>query len=170
MTRRERMRRVGLLCVHFVRNLAFYREGMENGKLIRDNPFWRTVNFNFFDQSILEWCKLFADKKGKHYWENIVRNKSDFELDLLTTLSIDRNEFDSYSDEMRKCRDKFIAHLDSEMEDYRPFMDKALESVMYYYHYVYLHENEENNYPDFPKDLRIFYRECQNLAKSEYKT
>ena len=164
------MRRVALLCVHFARNLAFYRAGMDNGKLIRNNPFWRVVNFNFYDQSILEWCKLFADKNGKHYWENIIRNKSEFEIGLLTTLSLVREEFDHYSNEMRKCRDKFIAHLDSEKIDYRPFMDKGLKSVTYYYHYLLLYEDEENNYPDFPKDLLYFYKNCQELAKSEYKT
>jgi hypothetical protein len=169
MTKRERMRRVALLCVHFARNLAFYRAGMANGKLIRNNPFWRVANFNFYDKSILAWCKLFADKAGKHYWKNIVRNKSEFELGLLKTLSLTRAEFDRYSNEMRKSRDKFIAHLDSEKTDYHPFMDKGLEAVKFYYRYLLLHEDEENNYPDFPKDLLLFYKECEALAKSEYQ-
>lgn len=170
MTRRERMRRVALLCIHFARNLSFYRAGMDDGKLIRDNPFWKVVNFNFFDQSILEWCKLFADNRGEHYWEKIIRDKEQFETGLLDTLSIDREGLDGYSNEMRRCRDKFIAHLDSENEDDRPIMDKALESAIYYYNYILVNENEENNYPDFPKDLRTLYEECEQLALSEYAT
>lgn len=164
------MRRVALLCIHFSRNLAFYRAGMSDGKLIRNNPFWRVVNFNFYDQSILEWCKLFADKRGKHYWEYIVRDKESFELGLFKTLKLENEEFDAYSDELRKCRDKFIAHLDSEKEDDRPVMDKALKSIVFYYSYVLLHENEENNYPDFPKNITAFYDECYELALSEYRT
>jgi len=142
---------------------------MVDGKLVRDNAFWKTVNFNFYDLSILEWCKLFADVKGKHYWGKIVPNKVDFESDLLSTLSINRKELDNYSEEMRKSRDKFIAHLDSEETDYRPYMDLALESVIYYYQYILKHENEENNYSEFPKDLRLFYDSCSKEANFEYK-
>jgi hypothetical protein len=168
MNRRKRLRRVALLCIHFARNLAFYRAGIVDGKLIRNSAFWKTLNFNFYDLSILEWCKLFADFRGKHYWGKIVRNKEDFESGLLSTLSTKRDDLDAYVDEVRRCRDKFIAHLDSDQIDYRPHMDLALKSAIYYYQFILRHENEEDNYLDFPKDLQQFYDTCYREAKLEY--
>lgn len=38
---------------------------------------------------MLEWCKLFADKKGKHYWGNVVTDKVGFKAGLLKALGID---------------------------------------------------------------------------------
>lgn len=164
------MRRVALLCVHFARNLAFYRAGIKDGALIKSNPFWKTANFNFFDQAILEWCKLFADKKGKHYWENIATNTSQFEIGLFNLLEIDSDGLKNYSDELRKCRDKFIAHLDSELNDFRPHMNTAHKCIEYYYQYIIEHEDEANYFPDFPVKLSELYDQCFGLAYSEYKT
>ncbi len=170
MTRKERLRRAAILCVHFARNLAFYRAGMKDGQLINANPFWKVANFNFFDEAILEWCKLFADKRGKHFWGKIVTDKSRFENGLLSSLSMDCEELESYSDELRKSRDKFIAHLDSEMEDCRPYMDTALECIEYYYQYITTHENEANYFPEFPLQLSTLYKDCYELAGREHKT
>jgi hypothetical protein len=170
MTRKERMRRVGILCIHFARNLAFYKAGMKDGVLIKSAPFWRAANFNFFDQAILEWCKLFGDKKGKHYWEKIVTDTSKFETGLFHLLKMDCNELDSYTDELRKCRDKFIAHLDSDMEDYGPFMDAAYKCIEYYYQYIFTHEDEANYFSGFPENLGAFYNKCFDHALNEYTT
>lgn len=170
ISRNERIRRVGLLCVHFVRNLAFYRAGMENGVLLKINPFWRAANFNFFDQAILDWCKIFADKKGKHYWKKIANNHSEFQACLFESINMTSEEFESYADELRKSRDKFIAHLDSERSDYRPYMDTAYECTEYYYQYLFEHENIDNCLSGFPSDLKSFYHKCYQLAEVEYKT
>jgi hypothetical protein len=77
MTDTERRRRVILLCCSFARNLAFYR-ARESGKaralLSASHPqasFWRQANGNFLDICVLEWCKLFGDKKGKHHWSRV---------------------------------------------------------------------------------------------------
>ena len=64
MTRRERVRRLFLLCTHFLRNLAFYRAGRHRGQLKRKNQYWTVVTNNCLDHCVLEWCKLFADPKG----------------------------------------------------------------------------------------------------------
>jgi hypothetical protein len=170
ITRRERIRRVAILCVHFARNLAFYRAGMKDGELIKINPFWKAANFNFFNQSILEWCKLFADKKGKHYWGKVVADKTKFEHGLFETIEMESEQLEKYSDELRKCRDKFIAHLDSELEDYRPFMDTAYKCIEYYYQYIIDNENEGDFIPEFPDNLNALYNDCNKLAENEYKT
>ncbi len=66
MTRRERLRQVKILCCHFLRNLAFYKAGWRKGELIFKDQFWVNANGNFIDVCVLEWCKLFGDKRGQH--------------------------------------------------------------------------------------------------------
>jgi hypothetical protein len=81
LTRTDYLRRVVLLCSHFMRNLAYYRtgqrfpDGWKAKPLVPTAPFWRTVNGNFIDVCVLEWCKLFgdkittrADRQNNHYW------------------------------------------------------------------------------------------------------
>src|SRR5271165_4315169 len=69
INRTERLRRVLVLCCYFVQNLAFYRAGWDN-KIFRRyrSQFWVTANGNFLDHCVLEWCKLFGDERGEHYW------------------------------------------------------------------------------------------------------
>jgi hypothetical protein len=63
LSRRERLRRVVLLCCSFARNVAFYRAGQADQvqHLLSENhpevAFWRQVNANFLDTAVLEWCK-----------------------------------------------------------------------------------------------------------------
>ena len=49
MTRKQRLRRVAILCCHCLRNLAFYKSGWKDGSLKIDGDFWINVNGNFLD-------------------------------------------------------------------------------------------------------------------------
>jgi hypothetical protein len=104
-----------------MRNLAYYRvggqypTGWKAPPLQRIASFWRIVNGNFIDACVLEWCKLLGDPKGQHYWERVVRDTGKFKADLLKHLKFSESEFDGFRAEMREYRDKFIAHLDSEL-------------------------------------------------------
>lgn len=121
--RGERLRRVLILCQAIARNLAYYRVGWrEEYKDISDyskHPqsanFWRTANSNFIDMCVLEWCKLFADKNGKHFWGNIVSNSAAFKTALLAHLGIDDAAFGKEIEAMLRYRDKFLGHLDSDV-------------------------------------------------------
>jgi len=85
VTRRDRLRRVVLLCVHFSRNLAYYRAGHD--RLTNASPsFWITIDGNFLDMAVMEWCKLFGDQKGRHSWVKVVTDPSRFEAELLSNL------------------------------------------------------------------------------------
>jgi hypothetical protein len=94
LSRDERRRRVILLCCGFIRNLAFHRAGLQDK--VRDDllnhhyrpegEFWIQVHGNFLDACVLDWCKLFADLKGKHHWRRVVDNPDRFETDLRATL------------------------------------------------------------------------------------
>ena len=65
LSRRQRLRRVGILCCHILRNLAYYLAWFGKGKPGTDSQFWVSVNGNFADVTMLEWCKALADVRGK---------------------------------------------------------------------------------------------------------
>jgi hypothetical protein len=87
LTRRDRLRRVTLLCCHFTRNLAYYRVANPGEPRTPNRSFWVTVDGNFLDQCVLDWCKLLDDERAQHYWAKIVSDKTRFERELLARLS-----------------------------------------------------------------------------------
>src|SRR5919204_3835775 len=117
MPRKDRLRRVVILCCSFARNLAYYRIAwsQEHRHLLDQGHahvnFWRVVNSNFLEMCVLEWYKLFAEKKGKHFWGNIVTDVPAFEAGLLRYLGLEMDAFQKEISAMRLYRDKFIAHL-----------------------------------------------------------
>jgi hypothetical protein len=149
LLRRDRIRRVGLLCCAFARNVAFYRAGWADHAqplLSERHPkgsFWRQVNSNFFDMAVLDWCKLFGDPKeiprkklGKHHWRRVVSDPNGFEIRLLAQLSTDAEGFAALIAKMRGYRDKFVAHLDNERIMYLPELEAAHIAVTFYYRHI----------------------------------
>jgi hypothetical protein len=101
LTNKDRLRRVTLLCCHFTRNLAYYRAGRQGPRILpRQSEFWITVKGNFIDQCVLEWCKLFGDKNGQHYWGKIVADQVRFEAELFQ--SVNQVEFQKLLQKMRE--------------------------------------------------------------------
>lgn len=168
MTRRQRLRRVGKLCCHFLRNLAFYEAGWRNGELIFKDQFWVTANGNFLDICVLEWCKLFGDKRGQHYWPKVVTDQTTFLAELLRVLGQTEVEFDSYVEEMRTYRDKFIAHLDSEEVMNIPKLRAAQRSVVFLYDYLRANEEDNNCFHDAPAKASLFYRQFRSQGRRVY--
>lgn len=66
------------------------------------------------DIAVLEWCKLFAEKNGKHHWRRVVTNKDEFLYKLFQRLKMSPEEFRAVSFSVYKYRNKFVAHLDNE--------------------------------------------------------
>ena len=62
LTKRDLRRRSVLLCVLFLRNLAYYRtgQGQHGAHLLHPSEptvnFWRQANSNFIDMCVLDWC------------------------------------------------------------------------------------------------------------------
>ena len=166
-SRRFRLRRVVLLCVHFSRNLAYYRAG--HGRLTQKSPqFWITLDGNFLDIAVLEWCKLIGDRKGKHYWAKTVTDPSRFEAELQSHLGIDGDELAGYVDEMCTYRDKFIAHLDDLRVMDIPHLDRARAAVNFYHDHVVKYEAAVGDLAGLPIDLVDYYRHCFEEAKATY--
>lgn len=150
MTRRKHLRRVLILCCHCLRNLSYYQAGWSEGLLVLQNDFWTTVNGNFMDICVLEWCKLFADQRGKHFWGKVISDQSRFQHGLLQELGISEQDFLECVGKVREYRDKFVAHLDSEEIMKLPVLDVIKKSVSFLYDFILAHEDEGNYFPDAP--------------------
>jgi hypothetical protein len=176
VSRRDRLRRVVILCRNFALNLAYYRVGRRPEHLPLQNypqhagaRFWRAVSGNCIDNCVLEWCKLFADPKGKHHWSKIVSDSARFETQLLHHLGIDEAAFQKEIGVMRQYRDKFIAHLDSDEVMNIPALDIAKKAVWFYHAYVVQHEADLSDLAGLPIELEMGYAQCEDDARLIYE-
>jgi hypothetical protein len=138
----ERRRRVVQLCCSFMRNLAYHRAGLDievQGKLLDPRcpqaAFWREVHGNFFDISVLDWCKLFVDRKngdwGEQHWRRVVDEPDRFEADLYATLGVTADKFTTLIKKIKHYRNKFVAHLDDERTMLLPALEKAKIAIAF---------------------------------------
>jgi len=140
LDRRDRLRRAVILCQNFTRNIAFYRAGWAPSALPLLHPkhdhaaFWRQTNGNFLDICVLEWCKLLGDKKAKHHWTKLVFDPVSFEAAMYKHIGIDADAFALKVQEIRRYRDTFVAHLDSDLVAHIPLLDGPAETALRFYH------------------------------------
>jgi len=167
MNRNERLRRVLICTCHFTQNLAFYRAGWNGNNLIKPAQFWMRINGNCLDIAVVEWCKLFGERRGKHCWRNIITDQDAFKADLFGLVS-NEGYYDAYVDQVKRYRDKFIAHLDDELTAHIPNMDDALSLSRLYYGYVANETITSGAIGGLPRDIEEFYNHCFNLAENEY--
>jgi hypothetical protein len=165
MPRKDWLRRVVILCCSFARNLAYYRVawseeyrpllGLKNAHA----NFWRAANNNFIDMCVLEWCKLFGDTQGKHYWGKIVTSmpKSVFEESLLRHLGFEADAFKKEISVMHYYRDKFLAHLDLDYSVILPTLDVAKKAVWFYHAHIVNREANPGDLAGLPLDLKTGY-------------
>ncbi len=144
MTRGDRLHDVLKLCGSFARNLACYRVGWseEHKHLLSfdNDDFWRVVNNNCLDVCVLEWCKLFGDKRGEYYWGNIVSDVVSFKADLLLHIGLDEERFNREVNLVREYRDKWVAHWDLNRVPVAPALEVAKKAVWFYQPYICKHE------------------------------
>lgn len=175
MIERDRRRRVVLLCISFARNLAYYQAGQcgpARALLCASHPkavFWRQVNANFLDVGVLEWCKLFGDRKGEHDWRQVVSDPTKFEVDLLQHLGMDRATFEQEVKVIRTYRDKFVAHLDKCNVMDVPLFDTAKKVLWFYHHHVVAFEARPGDLvglsADTTEKLTLGYKQCLQEAE-----
>jgi hypothetical protein len=165
LTKRERIRRVVLLCCHFARDLAYYRAG--HGRLTagKYSQILVTIDGNFLDMAVIDWCKLFGEKKGRHFWGNVVADQA-FEAEMLAHSNQSANQFTDYIKEMRVYRDKFLAHLDDQRVMNIPTPEHAQVVVEFYHGYVVRHEALAGDLTGLPTDLAVYYKQCFEEARS----
>lgn len=169
MNHRTLLRRTGILCLHCLRNIAYYRAWNAAPSLRKKEQFWRSVNGNFIDMAFLEWCKLFGDSTAKHHWSKCITDQKSFKQGLLASTNLTAKEFDVYRIEVRKYRDKFVAHLDELNDMQIPSLQPALDSVRYLYQYLVDVENDVDAYPDAPQDANNYYQEKLTQGRSAHR-
>ena len=164
----DRPRRAALICCHFTRNLAYYRAGWPDKQpIFPGNDLWKSINSNFLDVAVLEWCKLFADGRARHSWRKVVVDSSAFLPQMLSDTEISLREWGSYLKRMRGYRDKFIAHLDSDKMMNIPHMNLAEFAVYYLYDTVTAEQSSEL-FKDLPSNLRSYRNSCRAAAVEAY--
>jgi hypothetical protein len=183
LTKSQRCRRVLILCVHFTRNLGYLRGAEKVPAGWKGKPLHGNVNFcitaynNSLDICVLEWCKLFGDDPARlsgwseHYWGKVLSNPAKFEMELLHHLNIDTAAFEAYRLEIRSYRDKFVAHLDSELRAEIPLLDIAHRSVEFYYDYIVRNEVQTGDLAYLPVNVTILhfgYEQSEQEAISAY--
>lgn len=170
MERKKFLRMVATLCLYCLRHMAYYRAGWNGGSLILLTQFWVSVNGNFINICILEWCKLFGDLRGKHSWKRAVSDPKSFQDGLLQNLELTEDDFNAYVIEMRTYRDKYVAHLDSFEKINRPKLDIARNSVVYLYNYLLKQEDRGGYFIDAPIDVSSrFYEDAFKEGLSVYR-
>ena len=136
--------------------------------MIFNDQFWVNANGNFIDICVLEWCKLFGDKRGQHSWKKVITNQDAFLKGLLLAVGKTQPEFDSYIEEMKTYRDKFVAHLDSEEVMNIPKLKIAKKSVLFLYSYLLANEEETNSFHDAPPKATCLYRQFYSEGRKVY--
>lgn len=173
------VRKLLLLSCHLVRNVAYYRIGYINengsGELKQATQFGATVNGNMLDIAVLEWCKLFADRDGRHHWKRFVRNdaeQKEFLKKLYRTTGLNEREWKRYHQAMRDYRDKFVAHLDEQNVMHIPLLGTALDSVFFLYEHVLANAPagtfDTQHCTHLPRNLHAYYAECEREARAAY--
>lgn len=169
LTRDERLRRVAQLCVLFARNMAHYRAGFRDGQYSGPkSTFWITINNNSLDTAVLEWCKMFGDKNEHQYWGKVVSNPANFESALYKFVGMSKEEFATQIAVVRKYRDKFLAHLDSDRRMVPPRLDEMWVAALFYFREVLKNEMTPDEAKKVRLDLPDYYEECFTEARAFY--
>ncbi len=166
MNRRDRIRGAALLCCHCARNVAYYRAGWAEENFMSDEDFWINANGNFLDIAVLEWCKLFSDRSGKHYWKKVVPDRETSLPTLQNGIGVSEEEFESGRLEIKTYRDKFVAHLDEGRTMQIPRLELVVDSVAYLYDVIKAHNEEFLE--DAPSNLAEFFNERLQHAQGQY--
>jgi hypothetical protein len=165
----DKTRRTALVCCHTIRNIAFYRAGWR-GKTIKNySNFWIAANGAFFDIAVLEWCKLFMDKKGTTHWSYLIIKKSLFRTKLRSFLNVSEGEFKKKSIQILGYRNKFIAHLDEEKIMILPKLKFLFDSTSFLYDYIKNDPSFSKYIHSMPKSSLSQYKSAYRMAAKEYQ-
>ena len=138
------------------RNAACFR-ALSKYKDELNQDYWILIYNNFFDIAILGWCKVFGADSEPTHWKRIVDDYSSFLQDLLDALKINLSGWETYCKDIKKYRDKYIAHHQNyPNRTHYPYLDIALKSSFYYYSWLIIKLELFNIYY-VPDDLKDYY-------------
>lgn len=113
---------------------------MLDGSMINQYS-WLSQNDNFHDIAVLEWCKIYADTRGQHYWRRSISDVVTYQSGFLVRIELTEAELKDYKNHMRTCRYKLRSNLESEEVIHIQHTQAAVSSTMYLYDYLL--ENKE---------------------------
>jgi hypothetical protein len=162
LTRQQLLRPVILVCGTCLRNLGYYQAGWEDKKPVFRGELQVTINSNFIDMAVLEWCKLFGEEKHElHHWQWIIDNidkRRAFKGGLLQTLACEKRDWSALRNRAIKYRNVFLAHLGSNRKMELPHLELIRRSVIYYATYLFEHENDRRTYGTLHGDPEAYYQ------------
>ena len=160
MTKREQLlRRVGLKCADFARQLSYHR-ALHDFKEARKLNFWIYMYNNAIDLAVLDWFHLFGYHNDDLHWKKVV---NDIDLDvfrekLLSCLGLTQNEWGKYRETVKTYRNKDVAHMEIRPVSNVPEMAVALMAADFYYKVVLKELKSFSNYAEWPQDLFQYYK------------
>jgi hypothetical protein len=133
--------------------------------------FWREVHANFIDICVLDWCKLFSDRNGKHHWRRVVKGRDSFEADLFTKLGITAAQFAGLIEQTDHYRDKFVAHLDGERIMRPPPLDVSKAAVAFLHERLVREKRKSEDWHGLPTTAEQFeagFEQASHEAQAVY--
>ena len=166
MKQREKLlRRVGLKCADFARQLSYHRALNEHKDGFKLN-FWIYVFNNAIDIAVLDWFHLFGYHNDDLHWKQVVADIDSFRQQLFCQVNMTEDEWKSYREEIKTYRDKDIAHIEVRPTSHVPEMSIALQAVTCYYEHVLNELTGFGDYSNWPEDLSEYYQRSLEQTKN----
>lgn len=164
MTPIYRATNAALLCCHFARNFAYHSVFRKSPYLGKEG-FWLTVQGNFIDVCVLEWCKLFGNRNGKYHWKNVLCDPDNFRRELLDTHGIDEAALKKLWNTVKDYRDDFVAHTEEQEMSVVPNMNLPYLLVEFYYRKLQLNFPSLETDDCLPAHIDRYYDSCLKEAE-----
>ncbi len=170
--REKKLRRVAFKCADFARQLSYHRT-LDKYKDDLALNFGISIYNNAIDIAVLDWFHLFGYAKDHLHWKKVIKDKNAFKQGLLIYLGITEQAWQSYWKNVKKYRDKDVAHIEIRPVSNVPEMSIALKATNYYYEIVLRELTGYNNFSGWPSDLLEYHRksleQSKNIAAIAYK-
>ncbi len=163
--REKRLRRVGLKCGDFARQISYHRAFREYEGSLKLN-FWIATFNNAIDLAVLDWFHLFGYHNDDLHWKCVVSDNEKFRNGLFNYLCLSNGEFEAYWNEIKAYRDQDIAHIEIRPVSNVPDMSIALKACNYYYKNVLKELSTFRDYSNWPDDLMEYHQ--RSLEQAEY--
>lgn len=165
MTKREKLlRRVGLKCADFARQLSYHR-ALHEYKEARKLNFWIYMYNNAIDLAVLDWFHLFGYHNDDLHWKKVVNDIDDFRHRLLGCLGVTQEEWEKYRETIKTYRDKDVAHIEVCPVSNVPEMSVALEAADFYYKVVLAELKSYAIYDKWPDNLLEYHKNSFEQSK-----
>lgn len=140
-----------------------------------DFDFWGLAANNTYDMAIIAWCKIFGSYSENTHWTKIFLDESEFKKSILESVEMSKEQWDSYADELRDYRNKWIGHFDSNFKpNHHPDLESAFKSILACYEYLLKKMAQygiEHNLPDSLSEYSIaLFKQGAELVECAYNS